>query len=157
MDANSRVQIVEVPVAEPGICFMCRIGGGVDSRVFIDFGVQFDWYGQVLFCEYCLASVAEATGFVNSIEFDTMKKLVEGFSSKIDELARQNKVLKNAMVDLCNSSSYDDDLLVRTMDRALKSAAYEGTSSGNDEGESKADESSSKQGPKRVRNATGTK
>jgi hypothetical protein len=157
LDANSRVQIIENPVSAPGTCAMCGTGSGVDSRKFIDFGFQLDWYGSVIFCEYCMASVAEGAGYISSIEYDTIKKLTDSLSKDLDSVRIENRILKNAMVHLCNANSIDSDLLERFVFDQATTGSQQRTTESTTEGQSKTNESSSKQGPKRVRSSTSTK
>lgn len=68
---QSRIQIVDVPLLAPGVCFICGTAG-LDDRTFIDFGRQIDWYGAVYLCSECIKEVAVSIGFIPVAEFDEL-------------------------------------------------------------------------------------
>lgn len=55
----SRFQWVERPVVGPGKCIVC----GSANRPCVDFGLNFDRYGAVYFCEDCIGAAARVFGF----------------------------------------------------------------------------------------------
>lgn len=57
--SSSRFQWVERPVAAPGKCISC----GSANRSCVDFGLNFDLYGAVYFCEDCIGAAARVFGF----------------------------------------------------------------------------------------------
>lgn len=57
---NGRFHILPVPVAAPGKCSVC---GSVERPV-VDFGLEVDYYGAVVFCVECLRSAADLLDMV---------------------------------------------------------------------------------------------
>ena len=52
---NGRFRVTERPMAAPGKCAVC----GAVSRPVVDFGMDVDFYGAVLFCFECILSAHE--------------------------------------------------------------------------------------------------
>lgn len=72
---NARVQVYKHPPAAPGKCVVCGFGGDAeDSRTFIDFGFDLDYYGVVYFCSNCIVEVANAIGFVSGEQYEAVAK-----------------------------------------------------------------------------------
>lgn len=65
----SKFRWLERPAALPAKCISC---GAVDRPV-IDFGMSFDRYGAVYFCEDCIGEAARVMGFVKPQEAITQK------------------------------------------------------------------------------------
>ena len=153
MDDNSRVQVLDHPQVDPAYCVMCRTGGGVDGRKFIDFGLQLEFFGAVIFCTYCIAPVAEACGYVPQLNYKALETKYEQEYKISSALTENNRILSNAMVGLlqCNLSSIGSaDELVAGILSALEKSSKPAT------GKQQADKSTSEQGSKRVRSPANT-
>jgi hypothetical protein len=102
MATVSRVQILPVPVAEPGVCALCGSG----NKPVIDFGKQLDWYGAVYFCVAdCMRELAESMGYVPVCNFDGLHNSHRELQIKYDQLQAEYKDVKNALTRLLSSDN----------------------------------------------------
>lgn len=81
MTTSSRVTLLDLPVAAPGVCALC----GSANKPVVDFGKQLDWYGAVYFCHDCIREVAEVIGYV---PIEPFQKLNEEYRKLTVENAR---------------------------------------------------------------------
>lgn len=114
---SSRVQLLDTPVAAPGVCALC---GSANKRV-VDFGKQLDWYGAVYFCEDCIREIAEAIGFIPVDPLTKLNNEHRELRIQTDQLRSQIKSLKETLSELllgtecsCKSNPESDngDVLV---------------------------------------------
>lgn len=111
---NDKIQIISNPTALPGTCVLCH--GPGDGRKFLDFGLDIDFYGQVLFCDRCLTPVAEA---LNYVPFDEYKKCADILQEALDRgiaLENDNNRLRSLLDGLVGHSSSDTPLPVSTIE-----------------------------------------
>lgn len=85
---DSRFSLHENPNVAPGICAVCRNSGG-DGRVFVDFGLQLDWYGAVYFCSECIRELCEAIGFVPKLSLDIAQEMSKAVSAALQSLQKE--------------------------------------------------------------------
>lgn len=71
LSPQSRIKVLDIPVAAPGTCILCGTAG-IDDRKFVDFGKTVDWIGVIYFCTECISEVARAVGWVPVAEFDKL-------------------------------------------------------------------------------------
>lgn len=96
---QSRVTLIDTPVAEPGVCVLCGSAGDKE-RKFVDFGKQLDWYGAIYFCTFCIAEVLTVCGFVPVASFDAIHNDLRNLQISNDNLVEQNRTLENALHNL---------------------------------------------------------
>lgn len=127
---NSRVQVVDAPVAHPGFCALCGSPGG-DGRKFID--TQWspeEFYGVVYYCTYCFSEIANQVGYQTTDQvMDTQRRLVET-ENRLREVLDECANLRIA-VDALAASGYSvpDD----GEDGVEDSVEHTGGESGTDE------------------------
>jgi hypothetical protein len=98
---TSRVQVISVPIAAPGVCVLCGTSGG-DNRTFIDFGKQLDWYGAIYFCNICIAEISRAIGFVPVDDFNELYSDLRKLKIDHEKLKANYVVIKNALANMLN-------------------------------------------------------
>lgn len=145
---QSRIQVLNVPVAAPGKCTMCGSAGD-GERKFIDFGFQLDWYGAVYFCTECIKEFAQAAGYVPVEAFNNQGEELKKVQIDYDKLTLRNKAVENALrntLDGQSNSDTSDDLVKRAMALVEKSDSPMESSRANDEGNSSTEQSTSIEG-----------
>ena len=150
VDANSRIQILDVPIALPATCVLCGSGGG-DGRRFLDFGFQLDMYGAVIFCTFCMESFAEALDYVPKFNLDIAEERIEELNNQYGNKLVENQALRNALVAVLTSNfdrNIDVDELLSVLLASVEKQSEDNSKS--DGSEPTSDEASSKQGSKRV-------
>lgn len=115
---NSRFQTYPSPVSSPGKCAVC---GAVDRPV-VDFGMDIQFYGAVMFCFECMASAARTIDMVPRSELVTAEEsLTQSFKQQIDQrdLVAVNReryttilMAVSGLSDLLLSASSNSDDLV---------------------------------------------
>lgn len=131
---NSRVQVVDAPVAHPGYCALCGSAGG-DGRKFID--TQWapeEWWGVVYYCTYCFAEIANQVGYqTNDQVMDTQRRLTET-EARLREVLDECSNLRVA-VDALAASGYavPDDVEDGMDDSEESSDGESGTTQSSDE------------------------
>lgn len=151
---QSRVYILDTPVALPGHCVMCRASRN-DDRKYVDFGMQLDFYGSVIFCTFCIRDVAAAVGFVpNTLLVEATHEYTNSVKENmacIDELRKKNEALTNALsadFDFDSVTSSLADRIVDLVQAKFEDVVAERNPAKDEPGASKT---SSGQGPIRVR------
>lgn len=102
--SQSRVQIVNAPVAAPGVCILCGSASD-ENRKFIDFGKQLDWYGAVYLCTLCMLDVAEAIGYISKLHFDSLNLAHKKLQAEYAQLEAKYKTVKDALGALLDNPS----------------------------------------------------
>ena len=83
---NSRFQIHRLALAAPNKCAVCgSVGGDLDERMFIDIGMEQEFYGVVYYCTTCFTECANYLGYAS--EEQTAEFLIEQLALK-DEIVR---------------------------------------------------------------------
>lgn len=101
---QSRIQVLNLPVALPGHCVMCGAVDGEKNRKYIDTGFSLDWFGAVYFCTFCIAEIVEAVGeFVPKQQHNEVI-LAHGLLEQMNtylmaEVRRVKDVLRNLGID----------------------------------------------------------
>lgn len=115
MATASRVQLLDLPVAEPGVCALC----GAANKPVIDFGKQLDWYGAVYFCQDCIREIAEAIGYVPVGPFEELHNNLRSTKIELDQLKREHEVLKRAMADLLSGNTCSCGNVLKPIDSGV--------------------------------------
>lgn len=76
----SKYRILERPDVNPAKCANCG-GFKDDGRLYIDFGLQVDWYGAVFLCGHCLSEISIKMGLHRALEVKILQ-----LEEKIEEL-----------------------------------------------------------------------
>lgn len=147
--AQSRIKLIDTPVAAPGVCCLCGTAGG-DGRAFIDFGKQLDWYGAVYFCSFCLAEVAEAIGYIPIVAYDELNKKSRELQIAFDQYQAKMMPVDDALREYFsnhyNKPASDIGSIGDVVPPVEESEPNERDNTISSEGESKTDESSNVEG-----------
>lgn len=84
---SSRIVVLDNPAALPGHCAIC---GSADKNYYVDFRLNFEFFGVLYFCDECVAETARVCGF-NTPE--DAAALME----KISEATAENILLKQKL------------------------------------------------------------
>lgn len=142
---QSRIQVLNVPVAAPGKCVMCGSSNGED-RTFLDFGFAIDWYGVVYFCSECIKEFAQAINYIPVEAFQAQDRELNALQVTYDKLVKEHSVTKDALCTLLSSDSAGDRVSF-PLDNVEDAIETVETSRGDDEGTEKTTEPSSIEGP----------
>lgn len=144
---QSRLHILDKPVALPGKCSLCGDTGS-DNRKFIDFGLQLDWYGAVYFCSECIKELAQAINYISLTHFESQARELSILQIKYDQLEARNKAVENALrIILGRSSDPIDSIVGDVVASVEESDSIVEPNKEHDGGDSKAEQSSSVEGP----------
>ena len=98
-EAAARIQKIPSPVVDPGHCGIC--GKSEHPQGFLDFRLDFEWFGTLIFCYDCAATVAASIGYISSdtyaalqaenirliTEFEVTVAALEALETGLDHLA----------------------------------------------------------------------
>ena len=145
----TRVQILESPVAAPGVCCLCGCSHNED-RKYVDFGKQLDWFGAVYFCTICFAEIAMSIGYVPHGKTIAVQEELALLMKKYLALEKKYLTVEQALhaISGSNCSEYSDSVDVprSPASSVAKSAANAGSSKKSAERNPKADTSTSVEG-----------
>lgn len=143
---QSRIQILDIPVAAPGVCSMCGSSGG-DGRKFLDYGKQLDWYGAVYFCTECVKEFSQAVDYIPVDAFNSQAQELTKLQINYDQLVKRNKAVENALrTVLGRDNDSIDDLVSSAMASVEKPDPAVESSGINDDRNEETAESSSIEG-----------
>lgn len=66
----ARCQLIEAPVVSPGSCGIC--GKSSHPKGFVSLGLDFEFYGTLVFCSDCALDIAAPVGGMSPTEYSTM-------------------------------------------------------------------------------------
>jgi hypothetical protein len=104
--AQSRVQVIDVPLLAPGSCVLCGTVGG-DGRKFLDFGKSIKWYGAVYFCTECFREFAEGAGFIPVATFDKLHNEFRELQVKFDQMQAKYKPVADVLEQFSSNNVAD--------------------------------------------------
>ena len=106
-------QLVDVPLALPGSCYLCGSG---DKPPYIDWGVSIEFHGALYTCSECTGAVASLLGFVPRHTHNEVIKTLANLNAENAGLVRQNLALREAVENLvvANESVVSSDDLSST-------------------------------------------
>lgn len=99
MSIDDRIQFIERPIALPGVCAICGFPGGPqsDGRAFVDWGLQLEFYGAVIFCTSCFKAAAAKLGFLSYEDTQLLRRQVQEYMAEIQTLRAENDHLRMAL------------------------------------------------------------
>lgn len=129
LSVNSRIRILSLPVAAPGICCLC----GSATKPVIDFGKNLDEFGAVYFCiEDCLREIADAMGYIPVAKFDSCYDDLRELQISNAQLQRKyesvNDALRNVLSDNHISSIVVGDPVSDSIPVVEKSELFDASS-----------------------------
>lgn len=119
MDTASRIKLLDLPVAAPGVCALC----GSANKPVIDFGKQLDWYGAVYFCQDCIREVSEAIGYVPIEPFKDLHDKLRSTEIELDQIKNEHEVLKRAMANLLSGNTCSCGNVLKPIDSGVPPVA----------------------------------
>ena len=112
-DVNGAFSLTQSPQALPGKCGQC--GKAKDNLGFIDTGLQFDFYGALIFCSECVLDMASKFGYINMETADNLKSRVAALE---EENMRQRAALLGLEEALDGLQLIRDNLGVGIIDKS---------------------------------------
>lgn len=107
-----RFVVTNRPTASPGSCVVCGYTG--DQRQYLDFRLDFEFYGSVYLCSDCMVDAGNCLGFATPEKFDAALATIKEQNEIIEEL-RTALTLSEQTVDVLSQR--------RLSDRALANAS----------------------------------
>lgn len=92
---NGRFKVLDGPVALPGKCAVC---GGVKGK-FVDFGLDLDFYGAVIFCVPCIVAAAEVVDLIPGSKY---RELEDQYALAIANITEAESII-NGYADRYNT------------------------------------------------------
>ena len=96
VNASGKIQLTTNP-ALPATCVVCNKGAN-NSSLFIDFGVNLDWYGSVNICEFCVRESLELLQCVPVAQVKELEEQLANLKAQALEL-EENNVRLNSTLD----------------------------------------------------------
>jgi hypothetical protein len=90
-DVHGKFSLTRSPEALPGHCGGC--GRAKDNLGFIDTGLQFEYFGALIFCSECVLDMASKFGYINMETADSLK-------SRVSELEEETMRQRAAILGL---------------------------------------------------------
>jgi len=89
--AAARVQLIEAPVASPGVCILCGKSQHPDG--FADAKLDFEFYGSLYLCGDCVGDFARIFGWIHP-------RQAQALAYKVNELDEQLRIHREALLNL---------------------------------------------------------
>ncbi len=114
MAGNGRIMIIARPLTLPGCCAVCGYSGTVqgaegDTRVFIDWQLDTEFYGRVYMCSGCLLEASTLLGWLGVEQAELLRAKIASQESELIILREQNERLRSSLASLLGKP--DDDIL----------------------------------------------
>lgn len=152
--AQGRYYLLDTPVASPGHCGICGYAG--NDRRYLDPRLDFEFYGSLIFCEECIASMSVLFGHLTPKLVADLEARVEASETELIRLRAAVAAMESfnvAFSSLGYSVSHGSDrggnLAIGTIATADQDAEDVSGEAGS--GDSATDESPVQQGPDDVR------
>lgn len=130
---QSRIQVIERPVAYPGKCAIC----GAVARPVVDWGLELEDYGAVYFCLDCIGQTATALGYVPGDEHASVLKQLDGMAYRVIVATERVKVFKDelaanyeCLVRATNSDLFGEPVVINEDESAESTDDPENASEG---------------------------
>lgn len=142
-----KIKVLDRPLALPGECIVCRYGGGDgdDSRKFIDFDFDIEFYGTVYFCSVCITSIFNQLGFLNPEQYEELVERLSVSEGSTSRLLVENASLRSAISALSNDS-FDFGVVANSSSVEQHESHADGINSESESIDRKAEPSDSEQG-----------
>lgn len=152
----SRFQIIDTSKNQvlmgPGKCAVC----GSHTGVFVDFGMDLDFYGVVYFCSGCFRECGKQFGYIEKSRFDALVENFLKIQEAYEKVFNENKELRSAVgiADRIRSDTSDPlgALLADLEESESESTEPEGSEPVTSDPESGFTEPNNEQRPSSVRN-----
>lgn len=99
----TRVSIIPIPIAQPGVCCLCG-SAHCEDRSYVDFGKQLDWYGAVYFCTICFSEIANMCGYVQVEKVITYQGELSELQAKFTLLSEKYEIVEKALHAISGSN-----------------------------------------------------
>jgi hypothetical protein len=96
----ARIKFLPIPQATPGQCGIC--GKGQDARGFADPGLDFEFWGTLIFCADCAGQIAAVFGFISVSDYEDILAERDTAQLELRETKGQLEKLRS-VVDNLNS------------------------------------------------------
>lgn len=96
---SSKVQILEAPRLNPGVCMLCGTSRN-DDRQYIDIGKDIDFIGVIYFCTFCMTEVANALGCLMPEQARALENELDAARQRILEFHQKDEALNDAISSL---------------------------------------------------------
>lgn len=102
---GERIQVLPRPIVLPGKCAVCGHTGTNNTGdgtpvLFIDIGLDIDYYGRVYFCTTCAIQVMDTIGFITPTAAEALRQQIQSQESELITLRTQNAQLRSALGSL---------------------------------------------------------
>lgn len=92
------MQLTTSPLALPASCMLCP---GSVRKLYVDTGVQIEWFGAIILCDECIKHMGRMIGMITEADRDTLVTTLAEKEDRLYELQKQLAALegvKNALV-----------------------------------------------------------
>jgi len=93
---SSKVQILESPRLNPGVCMLCGTSRN-DDRQYIDIGRDIEFVGVIYFCTFCMTEVANALGCLMPEQARALENELDSARQRILEFHQKDEALNGAI------------------------------------------------------------
>lgn len=105
--AQGRYYLLDSPVASPGLCGVC--GYASNDRRYLDPRLDFEFYGTLIFCEECIASMAAMFGWLTPELVKELEHRVENAETQLVQTRAAVAAMEDLRVALGAFGSGDSD------------------------------------------------
>lgn len=85
------MDLITSPVALPATCMLCP---GSVRKLYVDTGVQIEWFGAVILCDECIKHMGRMIGMITEADRDTLVTTLAEKDEQLYELRKQIAALK---------------------------------------------------------------
>jgi hypothetical protein len=99
-----RVQKIDYPVINPGMCSLCSNSTCEDG--FADTGIFIDWHGRIYFCRNCAVEIGNVFGLITPDRYEEYKRVNAEQAQLLSELQTSVTALEQAFATLSDLPRY---------------------------------------------------
>lgn len=149
---SGRFKLLDAPYASPGKCGLCGYAASgenepADKRQYVDFNLDFEYYGALYFCTECLHSLISEMGYITPTEADDLKLRLMAAVDELSTFGRVVEVINGLANFLVDAGWISHSLPVPVGDESGPSEVSEESDSGEGSDDSEAAKSSDESGP----------
>lgn len=93
-----KVALVKYP-ALPSTCLVCN-GSADGKKDFVDWGMNVDWYGALVICEFCIVECLETVGAASKQRHERILRALAEVRAQNAELSAELEKYRNVVVSL---------------------------------------------------------